>query len=498
MDQSPDDASTIADDVATLRGLGYSQELARRMSAFSNFAVSFSIICILAGGITSFHLGFCSVGGAAIGVVWPLSCLFSLVVALAMAQVASAFPTAGGLYHWAAILGGRGWGWATAWFNLAGLIAVLAAINVGMFLFVMAAFWPDAKIGSVHQVLAMTLITGSQAVLNHLGIRVTAWLTDFSGYLILVVSAVLTVVLILYAPSLNFERLVTFDNFSGLPAPPETAVWPTTPSVVWLCLLGSLLPAYTITGFDASAHTAEETIGASHNVPRGIIRSVLVSGLAGWVLLSAIVLAMPSVTEGARQGPQVVFWTMRSTLPPTLTLFLFVAIGVAQYLCGLATVTSASRMTYAFARDGGLPASLWLRHVSPRFRSPDAAIWAVATAATLFTVYTPVYSTITAVCVIFLYISYVLPTVLGFLAHGRSWRRMGPWTMGMWYRPAAVVSVVGCFGLIVIGMQPPNDQTLWVVSGTVAFLFCWWWLIARHSFPGPPTSVFAMSQQAES
>lgn len=495
MDQPTDDASTIADDVATLRGMGYAQELARRMSAFSNFAVSLSIICILAGGITSFHLGFCSVGGAAIGVVWPLSCLFSLIVALAMAQVASAFPTAGGLYHWAAILGGRGWGWATAWFNLAGLIAVLAAINVGMFLFVMGAFWPDVKIGVAEQALAMLLITGSQAVLNHLGIRVTAWLTDFSGYWILAVSAILTAALLYFAPGLNFERLITFDNFSGMPAPPETAIWPATTSIVWLSLLGSLLPAYTITGFDASAHTAEETIGASHNVPRGIVRSVLVSGLAGWVLLSAIVLAMPSVPEAARQGPQVVFWTMRTAFPPMLTVILFAAIAVAQYLCGLATVTSASRMAYAFARDGGLPGSFWLRHVSPRFKSPVTAIWAVATSATLFTVYTPVYSTITAVCVIFLYISYVLPTILGFLAYGRSWQRMGPWTMGAWYRPAAVVSAIGCVGLIVIGMQPPNDQTLWVVSGTVVFLFCWWWLIARHTFPGPPTGILTMSQQ---
>src|SRR5262245_48272365 len=85
------------DDEATLRRLGYAQELARRMSGFSNFAISFSIICILAGGITSFHLGFCSVGGAAIGLGWPLVCLFSLTVALTMGQVASAFPTAGGI-----------------------------------------------------------------------------------------------------------------------------------------------------------------------------------------------------------------------------------------------------------------------------------------------------------------------------------------------------------------------------------------------------------------
>ena len=497
MESPSDDASTIADDVATLRDMGYSQELSRRMGAFSNFAVSLSIICILAGGITSFHLGFCSVGGAAIGVVWPLCCAFSLVVALTMAQVASAFPTAGGLYHWAAILGGRGWGWATAWFNLAGLIAVLAAINVGMFQFVAGAFWPDAKIGLSEQIVAMLLITGSQAVLNHLGIRVTAWLTDFSGYWILGVSAVLTGALLLYAPAFDFSRLITFSNFSSLPAAPEVPIWPATSSIFWLSLLGSLLPAYTITGFDASAHTAEETIGASHNVPRGIVRSVLVSGVAGWVLLSAIVLAMPSLEAGAEHGPQVVFWTMRETLPAWLTLVLFGAIGVAQYLCGLATVTSASRMTYAFARDGGLPASYLLRQVSSRFQSPAAAIWAVAISATLFTVYTPVYSTITAVCVIFLSISYVLPTILGFLAYGKTWKNMGPWTMGAWYRPAAIVAAAGCLGLIVIGMQPPNEQALWVVAGTVLLLVVCWFGGVRNAFPGPPTGILTLTQQVQ-
>src|SRR5262245_18894503 len=97
----------LSDDERTLAGLGYQQELHRGLGAFSNFALSLSIICILAGGVTSFHVGLCSFGGAAIGVGWPLGCLFSLVVALAMAQIASAYPTAGGLYHWASILGGR-------------------------------------------------------------------------------------------------------------------------------------------------------------------------------------------------------------------------------------------------------------------------------------------------------------------------------------------------------------------------------------------------------
>src|SRR5207247_1493634 len=110
---------TGTEDEHLLRTLGYRQELARRMSGFSNFAISLSIICILAGGITSFHVGLCSAGGATIGLGWPIVCLFSLTVALTMAQVASAFPTAGGLYHWGSILGGRACGWITAWFNLA-------------------------------------------------------------------------------------------------------------------------------------------------------------------------------------------------------------------------------------------------------------------------------------------------------------------------------------------------------------------------------------------
>src|ERR1051326_5517683 len=89
-----------SDDVAELRKMGYAQELLRRMSGFSNFAISFSIICILAGGITSLQLGICAVGGAAAGIVWPVGVAFCFLVALCMAQIASAFPTAGGIYHW--------------------------------------------------------------------------------------------------------------------------------------------------------------------------------------------------------------------------------------------------------------------------------------------------------------------------------------------------------------------------------------------------------------
>jgi amino acid transporter len=411
-----------------------------------------------------------------------------------MGQIASAFPTAGGLYHWASILGGRAWGWVTAWFNLAGLVTVLAAINVGTYQFVQGAFFPTMPQRPDLQALIVLLMTASQAVVNHFGIRLTSRLTDFSGYWILFVALVLTVVLLAAAEDWPWARLATFANYSGLPS--ADPVWPPAPTP-WLFALGFLLPAYTITGFDASAHAAEETVGAALRVPRGIVGSVLTSGVAGWVMLAAVVLAMRDPGVVALAGKGAFVFTVRDVLPPWLATILLAAIALAQYLCGLATVASASRMAFAFARDGGLPCSSRLRWISPTWRTPAVAIWSVAGAAVLFTLYTPAYDTIAAVCVIFLYISYVLPTALGLVAHGRRWTHMGPWQLGRWFRPLAVVSILGCLGLILICMQPPNEQTVIVVIGLTALLLVVWITVARRRFTGPPHGVLQPKRKTE-
>lgn len=491
----------IDEDVRRLHSLGYAQELSRRMKSFSNFAISFSIICILAGGITSFPLAFSAAGGASIGLGWPLACLLSLVTVVTMGQIASSFPTAGGVYHWSSILGGKGWGWFTAWFNLAGLVAILAAINVGTLNFLTGALLPRLGYhpeswapGTAQLVLlaGVAAITASQAVLNHLGIKVTTLLTDFSGYLILAVSIVLTVSLLWFAPSHDFSRLVTFSNYSG-----EAGgnVWPLTANMVWLFALGFLHPGYTETGFDASANTAEETVGAAHIVPRGMATAVLISAIAGWIMVCAVVLAMPSLDEAAKQGAGVFYWTLEKALPAGLAVALFAGIAVANYLCGLATVTSVSRMVYAFSRDGGLPFSGALSKVSTRFRTPAVAIWTVCGLMMAFTVYTPVYATITAVCVILLYISYTLPVFLGLFAYNRSWTAFGPWNLGAWYRPLAAVAVLWCVLLVVLGMQPPNDKAVWIVGGFTAFLAAMWLAFERNRFQGPPHGTGIQQRQ---
>jgi amino acid transporter len=479
---APARAETVSADEQLLKKLGYKQELARRMSGFSNFAISLSIICILAGGITSFQVGFCSVGGASIGLGWPLVCTFSLIVAATMAQVASAFPTAGGLYHWASILGGKGWGWTTAWFNLVGLLTVVAAVNSGTYDFIAGAFHlPQGS--PVVKGIGVAAIIISHALFNHKGIRLTSRMIDLSGYLIFIVAAFLTIALLIYAPSHDFSRLMQFTNYSGIPA--EAPVFPRTGNIIWLFALGFLLPAYTITGFDASAHTSEETVNASHNVPRGIVQSVLISSLFGWVMLIAIVLAVPNMDQAAGQGANAFYWIVEQVLPRPIRLLLLGGIALSQYFCGMAALTSTSRMAYAFARDGGLPFSSIVKEVHAISRSPVAAIWASALLGLAFVLFVP-YTTIAAVCVIFLYISYVLPSVAGFLAHGRTWTVMGPWQLGRWYRPLAILAAAGCVFLIVIGMQPPNEQAIWIVGGVIALLVVSWFAFERKRFKGPP------------
>lgn len=194
---------------------------------------------------------------------------------------------------------------------------------------------------------------------------------------------------------------------------------PKQDSLPWLFCLGFLLPAYTLTGFDASAHTSEETLEATRNVPKGIVRSVAVSAGFGWVMIVALLLAMPDLKTGAAKGIEIVPWILRSVLGEGFALALLAGVVTAQYLCGLAALTSASRMTYAFARDNGLPGSRWLKRVDPTTHSPSAAVWSSALASVALVILLR-YETIAAVCAVFLYLSYVLPVAAGAWAHGRT------------------------------------------------------------------------------
>ena len=499
---------TLTEDKKVLHGMGYAQELQRSMSRFSNFAISFSIICILSGGINSFAQATSSIGGAGAGIGWIVGCLVSGMFALAMAQIASAYPTAGGLYHWASILGNRFWGWLTAWLNLLGLITVLGAINIGTAFFFAGTFGPSIGFdGSTPgQIVGfVAVITIAQALLNHFGIKLTTMLTDFSGYIILATTAVLILACLFLAPSLDFSRLWTFTNFSG-----EAGgnVFPQSDSMFYLFLLSLLLPVYTITGYDASAHTSEETVNAAMSVPKGMVSSVVWSSLAGWVMLCAIVLAIPDLAAGAKQGWAVFFETMNAILPGWLKMLIYLGILITQFLCGLATVTSASRMLFAFSRDGGMPVgSAALSTVSKTYRTPVNAIW-TATALCILYVFlaqfvsvggTNIYTIVVNSTLVFLFLSFVIPIALGMVAFGTAkWPKPGPWNLGAGlFKLVCILSIIGMAIIFYIAIQPPNDKVLWIVIGFLVLTAVLWFAVEDKRFKGPPVGEEIKRRQAE-
>jgi amino acid transporter len=494
------------EDLKVLHGMGYAQELSRSMSKFSNFAISFSIICILSGGINSFAQAISSVGGAGAGIGWIVGCLLSGMFALAMAQIASAFPTAGGLYHWASILGNRFWGWLTAWLNLLGLITVLGAINIGTAYFFAGTF--GGMFGftgtDMQVVVFVAVITILQAIFNHVGIRVTTFLTDISGYIIFATTAILVLACLYFAPAIDISRLWTFTNFSG-----EAGgnVFPQSDNVAYLFLLCLLLPVYTITGYDASAHTSEETKNAAMSVPKGIIHAVFWSSVIGWVMICAITLAIPDMAVAASQGWGMFFGTVNEIMPAGLAQVIFLGILIAQFLCGLATVTSASRMLFAFSRDDGMPVgSKALASVSAKYRTPVNAIWTSTVLAILYVVLalsikvegTSIYVIVVNSTLVFLFLSFTVPLVAGLLAYGTAkWPNPGPWAMSAGvYKLVTVLAVVGMGVILFIAVAPPNERVLYVVLGFIALALILWVAVESRRFEGPPTGEKIAARQA--
>lgn len=506
----------LTEDEKVLHNMGYAQELARRMGGFSNFAISFSIICILAGGITAFPVAFSSGGGFSVAVGWVIGGLFALIVAASVGQIASAYPTAGGLYHWASILGGRGWGWLCAWINLVGLIFVVASVNFGVYLLLKdlvltGVFGMDTSAwGAWHASIFITIFAITQALFNHFGIRVTTMLTDFSGYLIFVVAIALTLSMLVWGASFDLSRLFAFVNNTGEPG---GLVVPEARTALVAFLIGLLYPLYTITGFDASAHTSEETKNARTAVPRGMVHSVFWSLVFGVFMAASFVLAMPDTTASAKDGFNS-FFVLFNTLPMPIVLKSLLAIGivVANYICALAGMTSTSRMIYAFARDGGLPASAALATVSPKHRTPVSAIWLTAVLSAGATYYAPFMFALAAGCALFLYISYAMPVAAGMLAEGKTWTEFGPFRLGAWSKPFAVITVIGVIILAYAGTQPPFNPIILPLFPDLAFplnqltnpliflavaLVIGWFVSERKRFKGPPIGEEIKKRQAE-
>jgi len=471
--------SSPSRDVQDLGRFGYAQELFRSMGGFSNFAISFSIISILTGAVTLYGYGLEMGGPLEMSVGWPVATVFTLLLAGSMAELCSAYPTSGAMYHWAAALGGPAAAWFVAWLNIIGLVAALAGINFSCAQFVLPFLGIPASPLNVFLMFAFTLLV--QGVINHYGVRLVAMLNNASVLIHIAGVAVIVGLLLWMAPLQPVGFLGTTNGTSG------------GRPYAWAFLLGLLQAHWTYTGFDGSAHMAEETRDPRRVAPWGMVIAVGVSGVVGYLLLLALTLAIHSVPEvlAAKdaQGNAVpaAIAVLETALGAKFGNAMAAFASVAMWFCGLSCVTSASRAVYSLARDRGTPFADVMQRVNPKHGTPGAAIWIVVIASLAAMAWTGAVPVVTSLSTVALYLAYVAPIALGLRARARGsdWPKLAVWTLGRWGAAVNAVSLVYTLFICVVLIMPPNQLAAKTLGGVLSALVLVYLIEGRRKYRIP-------------
>lgn len=503
-------------DEQRLAELGYKQELSRGWSAFTNFAISFTIISVLAGTFTTFSFAWLHGGPTMASIGWPVICFFVLMVGFSMAELTSRYPTAGGPYWWAHDLGGKGWSWMTGWFNIVGLLGIVASVAYGcaFFLFNLLQLYSvdifGINFGDTAHILSETfllflIILVLYTVVNIFADRVLALMNNISvGWHLLGVAVIIA--LLIFVPDHHQSTSFVFGarfNESGTLGGDSSGLG------FWFLVapVGFLLAMYTQTGYDASAHTAEETHGAAISAAQGVWRSIFFSAIIGWLVLLAFLYAATNVTAVNDSGGAV-FGIFNSALDPWAAKMVVLIATVGQFFCGAAGLTSASRTWYAFSRDRAIPGWALFRRVN-RDRVPFNAVIAVSFFSLLISI--PAlfgkndipfaFFALTGICTVGLYLAYIIPVYLRLRA-GDSFQP-GPWNLGRRYRLVNILAIAFVV-VVVYALDLPYDPTglPWNEGFDAAnvnytpfaivlpLLFGIWYLVsAKNKYQGPVSTL---------
>jgi amino acid transporter len=509
----------LSADERRLAQLGYKQELNRSWSGFSNFAISFSIISILAGCFTNFGAGFNNGGPISISWSWPILGLFILIIGFTMSELVSAYPTSGGIYWWASKLGGPMAGFFTGWLNLIGLIAVTAGVAYGCATFIdltlstfSKSYGADYSLGRVF--LIFVIVLALVAVLNIFSGHLMAIMNNVSVWWHVAGAAAIVLILILIPDQHQSVSYVFTERFNNS----GYGNGSTSNFGYWFAIVpfGFLLTQYTITGFDASAHLSEETSSASKAAAKGIWQSIAYSVIGGYILLLCVVFAIPNGADGqpdnalAGAGVSAIFNAAMGSHWAGLVLLIS---SIGQFFCSVSCMTSASRMTFAFSRVGAVPgSSRWSKLTANRV--PANAVLLVAVVSALVTLPaliqvdvngTPVplaFYAVTSIAVIGLYLAFAIPIWLRW-RHGDKFD-LGSWNNGAkykWMNPVAVTEIVVVSLYLMLPSTPAanpfRSEFEWkfvnyapiVTLGALILLTIWWQVSAKKWFTGPKHTI---------
>ncbi|KAL7278252.1 hypothetical protein ACG7TL_008228 [Trametes sanguinea] len=465
-------------------------------------------------GIPSLFLYGLNTGGPAV-MTWGfvVVAFFTMMVGLAMGEVCSAHPTSGGPYFWAAMLSepknAPFASWVTGWFNLLGQVAVTAGISYGCanFISTLATFHTDfvpeprITIG----IYAGVLI--SQALINTFGVHLLKYINNVSIWWHAVGTTALVIAILAAAPTHQSAKFVfqTFIDNTGV----DGVGWSERASPAYVVVVGILMAQYTLTGFDGSAHMTEETRNAAMSGSIGIVMAIGVSAILGWFLILGLLFSIQDLdaTVNSPTG-QPVAQIFLDTVGEKGAIVLMVIVIGAMFFCGTFSLTSNSRMMYAFARDGGIPGHQFFHKVSRDTKSPIRTVWLACTLSFILALpslgSSVAFSAVTSIATIGLYISYAIPIALRVVYRKRFER--GPFHLGAFSYPVAIISCVWIafisIAFILPQANPVDSQTLnyTIVAVGIVLAYCmgFWVLSARKWFKGPIKQITEDEAVAES
>ncbi|MGV9800794.1 amino acid permease [Mycobacterium sp. NPDC003449] len=510
----PEGHEQLSDDEKHLAKLGYTQELQRSWSGFSNFAISFSIISILAGCFTSFGLGWNNGGPAAIAWGWPIVSVFILIIGLCLSELVSAYPTSGGIYWWASKLGGPKAGFYTGWLNLIGLVAILASVSYG------CATFLDLTLGTFSESwlagYSLTRTFGLFVVI----LAVSAVINIFSSHLLAVINnvsvwwhvagAAAVILILIFVPEQHASFSDVFAqtiNNSGIFGGEKGWGW-----LLFVLPISAILTQYTITGYDASAHLSEETKSAADAAAKGIWQSIFYSAIGGWILLLSFLFAVQDA-DGVSKGGGAVAVIFAQAMSSKWVAIVLLISTAGQFFCTTACQTSASRMLFAFSRDRAVPGhQLWSKINASRVPANGVIITAAIAALITLPALVPVeingapvpvaFFAVVSIGVVGLYLCFAVPIYYRWKA-GDSFEQ-GHWNLGNKYKWMAPVAIIEIIVTAIIAMFPTSlggmpwdpsfewkfvNYTPLLVGGVLLLLFIYWHVSVKHWFTGPIKQV---------
>ncbi len=512
----PEGHEQLSEDEKHLAKLGYTQELQRSWSGFSNFAISFSIISILAGCFTSFGLGWNNGGPAAIAWGWPIVSVFILIIGLCLSELVSAYPTSGGIYWWASKLGGPKAGFYTGWLNLIGLIAILASVSYG------CATFLDLTLGTFSETwlagYSLTRTFGLFVVI----LVISAVINIFSSHLLAVINnvsvwwhvagAAAVILILIFVPEQHASFSDVFAqtiNNSGIFGGEKGWGF-----LLFVLPISAILTQYTITGYDASAHLSEETKSAADAAAKGIWQSIFYSAIGGWILLLSFLFAVQDA-DGVSKGGGAVAVIFAQAMSSKWVAIVLLISTAGQFFCTTACQTSASRMLFAFSRDRAVPGhQLWSKVNSTKVPANGVMITATIAAIITLPALVPVeingapvpvaFFAVVSIGVVGLYLCFAVPIYYRWKA-GDSFEH-GRWNLGSKYKWMAPVAIVEIIVTSIIAMFPTSlggmpwdpsfewkfvNYTPLLVGGVLVLLFIYWHVSVKHWFTGPIKQVDA-------